>query len=138
MVSLDPEQSLAFGFVVLVPDEVAFEKDYDIVVETEPAEPARDDLTVVFDEYDLADWPDLLLVQGSFQIAGADLTESIAFVVTVYDVDGHVIGVGWQYEATPPYLTAGEHSFVIEVELFEGVDWLDLEMETYKLQLFGY
>ena len=137
-VSLDPEQSLAFSFVVLLPDEVIFEEDYDIVVETEPAEPSRDDLTILFDEYDLSDWPFFFLVQGTFDNPGADLTEYIALVLTVYDINGHVIGVGWLRESTPPYLTAGEHSFEIEVELFDIVDWLELEMETYKIQLFGY
>jgi len=42
-------------------------------IESEPAEPARDDLDIPFDDFDRSDWPKLFLVEGSYDDA-FDLT----------------------------------------------------------------
>ena len=137
-ISLDPEQSLAFSFVVFLPDEVAFEEDYEIVVETELAEPARDDLKITFDESDLSEWPSYYVVAGTYENPGPDLSEYIVLIVTVYDVDAHVIGVGSFYETDTMFLGTGEHEFLVDVEMWANVDGLELEVETYETQIFGY
>jgi hypothetical protein len=137
-VSLAPGHSLPFSFLVALPEGVAVEENYEILVAAEPAEPARADLDIVYYNSDASDWPDYYYVEGTFENPGPDLSEYVAIVVTLYDENGHVIGVGWFYEEGSSYLTTGEHDFEIYVELWEILYDLELEVYDHNAQLFGH
>ncbi len=137
LVSIAPEKSLAFSFLVFLPDETPFSQDYEVLVRAETVEPARDDLDITDDEFDLSDWPDYLYVDGFYQIPSPNLNAYVAVVVTVYDEDEHVIGVGWTYETAALYLEAGAHDFEVIVEMWEIVSHLNLDAYSYKVQVFG-
>lgn len=137
-VSLAPEQSLPFGFLMYLPDGVSFEGDYKVLVEATPAERARDDLEISEHEFDLQDWPEYFSVTGTYENPGPDLTEYTAVVVTVYDESERVIGVGWSYATRTSLLTTGEHEFRVDVEMWDIVGSLELAWHDPKLQVFGY
>jgi hypothetical protein len=137
IVNLAPGQSLSFGFFILLPLDVSFEDNYEIVVEAEPAEPVREDLVITYDDFE-SYWPDFFYVNGTWENPGPALTEYILVVVTVYDEDEHVIGMGWSYEIGSSQLAVGEHDFEVEVTLWEIVAYLELEVYTYRVQLLGY
>jgi hypothetical protein len=136
-VSVAPNQSLAFTFRVNLPAGAAFQEKYEMAIAAEPAGAAREDLEIPRDDYDRSSWPDHFYVEGTLANPGPDLTKFVAIVVTMYDDDGHVIGLGWMYETTPLYLETGEHEFAVEVVIWELVDTLGLEVYSYKLQAFG-
>lgn len=135
--SIAPEERLAFSCLVYLPEEIVGEDNYEILIQAEPGEDTRDDLEIVRDDFNISDWPDSLSVEGTYNNPGPDLTEYVAAVVTAYDEAEHVIGVGWLYETDPSYLTTEEHDFTVTVFAWEVVDYLELEVYTYKLQLFG-
>jgi hypothetical protein len=137
-ISLAPEQSLAFSFRIYLPPNTVVENNYEILVEAEPAEAPREDLDIVDDTFDLVDWPEIFLVRGAYENPGPDLNDYAAIVVTLYDEEERVIGVSWLYEENgSPFLTTGEHDFLVAVEMWEIVDSLDLAVGTYKVQAFG-
>jgi hypothetical protein len=137
-VVLPPGQSLSFDFLVYPPEGISVEDNYEILVEGGPAEATRDDLDITSYEFDDFDWPVYFYVDGAFENPGPALTEYVAVVVTLYDEDGRVIGVGWFYETGSSALAAGEHEFEVEVETSYMVYELELEVYTYQVQIFGY
>jgi hypothetical protein len=137
-VRLPPTKGLAFGFRVLLPMDVPFDEDYEIRVEMEPIERGRDDLDITYDDYDPLDWPDYFYVEGTFENPGPDLNEYVAIVVTIYAEDDEVVGLGWAYETDDPHLQTGEQDFTVEVEMWEIVGELELDVYSYKVQTFGY
>jgi len=134
---LAPGQSLSFGFLILLPFDVSIQENYEVVVEAEPAEAARDDLVITYDDFE-SDWPYYFYVNGTWENPGPELTEYVLVVVTVYDEEQHVIGMGSSYETGASQLAVGEHDFEVDVELWEIVDFLELEVYNYQVQLFGY
>jgi hypothetical protein len=136
-ISLSPGSGLSFSFLVYLPAGVVVDDNYDWVVEAEPAPPTRDDIGVTHD-YDDSDWPFLYYVAGTYEIPAPELSEYVAIVVTLYDEADRVIGMGWDYETNVAYLTVGQHEYAVEVELWEIVDYLQLEVASYSLQLFAY
>lgn len=136
-ISLAPGRSLPFSFLIYLPDGVMVEDNYEFVVEAEPVDPGREDLDIPSHDFDTSDWPFYFYVSGTFENPGPDLAEYVALTVTAYDADERVIGVGWLYETTPSLFSAGAHSFEVEVELWEVVDILELELYSYKVQIFG-
>jgi len=137
-VRLPPTKSLAFGFRVYLPTDVPFDQDYEILVETEPVEPGRDDLDITHDEHDGLDWPDYFYVEGNYENPGLDLNEYVALVVTIYVGGDQVVGLGWAYETDDLHLQTGEQDFAVEVEMWEIVGELGLDVYSYKVQAFGY
>jgi hypothetical protein len=137
-VRLPPTKNLAFGFRVYLPTDVPFDQDYEIRVEMEPVEPGRDDLDITHDEYDGLDWPDYFYVEGTYENPGPDLNEYVALVVTIYIEDDQVVGLGWAYETDDLHLQTGEQDFSVEVEMWEIVGELGLDVYSYKVQAFGY
>jgi hypothetical protein len=137
-ISLAPGQSLAFSFLVDVPIEISIEDNYDFIVASEQVEAGRDDLDITDDAFDDSDWPYAFFVEGTYANPGSDLTTYVAIVVTLYNVEGQVLGVGWSLETSVPFLSAGEHGFEVSVDVWEGLDHLELEVYSYKVQVFGY
>jgi hypothetical protein len=139
LVSLKPEQSLAFSFLIYLPTGVPFSNNYDIQVQVAAAEPYRDDMDIPLgsDTLDTSEWPVYAYVDGYFVNPGPDLTEYVAVVITLYDLEEHVIGLGWLVSIDPAYLATGQQSYAVEVESWDIVGALDLEVGTYKIQVFG-
>jgi hypothetical protein len=138
-ISLAPDKGLPFAFKVSLPEEASFEEDPDFLIESEPAEPARDDLDIPFDDFDRSDWPGFFLVQGSYNNPGSSLQDYVAVVVTVYDDDERVIGLGWwDHNENPALLEPGEHDFLVEAEMWEIAETLALEVYDYDVQVFGH
>jgi len=135
--SLAPGKSLSFGFLILLPLDVSIQENYEFEVEAEPAEPTRDDLFVTNDDLE-SDWPYFFYVNGTWENPGPALTEYVLVVVTAYDEERHVIGMGSSYETGSSQLAAGEHDFEVYVELWEIVADLELEVDDHDVQLFGY
>jgi hypothetical protein len=135
--SLAPGQSLAFSFIVSLPEDFAYRDQYEILVEGSPAEPSRDDLDIVQDDFDDGDWPFAFYVEGMYENPGPDLSDYVAIVVTLYDVDERVIGVGWQYETDPYFFGPGENPFEVAVEIQEVIPEMELEVYSYHVQVFG-
>ena len=137
-ISLAPGQALSFVFTVFLPEDITVDENYEIVVESEASEPARDDLDILFDDFDTSEWPWYFIVEGNYANPGANLEDHIAIVVTVYDNEERVIGVGWVDEnENPALLEPGEHEFIVETEMWEIADTLGLEAYSYKVQIFG-
>ncbi len=140
-ISLAPEQNLSFAFEVFLPEEILVEENYEILVEAERADPQREDLDIVREDYLVADWPEVFTVEGSFENPGPALVNFAAVVVTVYDLNNdkeRVVGVGWHYEDEElAFLEPGEHSFVVETELWDIIGSLQLNVYSYKVQVFG-
>ena len=134
---LAPGQSLPFGFLIWLPEGISVEENYEVMVEAEPAQAARDDLVITYDDFE-SDWPYYFYVNGTWENPGSDLAEYVLVVVTVYDEEQHVIGLGSSYETGSSKLAAGEHDFEVDVELWEIVEFLELEIYNYKVQIFGY
>jgi hypothetical protein len=132
-----PLNSLSFGFRVFLPTDVSFDNDYKILVEMEPADPPRD-LEITLDNPDTSGWPDSYILTGSYRVPDENLAESIAIVVTVFDEEERVIGLGWLFEAAPSFLTTEEHPFRVEVQMWEIAGELGLDADDYKVQAFGY
>jgi hypothetical protein len=142
-ISLAPGKRLAFSFRVALPegavvDDFPTGKGYEWVIASEPAEASRQDLGVLEENVDSSAWPAYFYVDGVFENPGPDLNAYVAVVVTLYDYDGRVIGVGWTYERAQAELSSGEHGFQIQVETWPGLDELGLEIGDHTLQLFGY
>lgn len=137
-ISLAPGARLAFSFLVYLPPDVSVTDNYDMVVAAEPAEPGRDDLEIADANLDYADWPYYLYVDGVYDNRDLDLDDYVAVVVTLYDDENRVIGVGWLYEEGDSHLTAGKHDFEITVELWEVVSYLGLEVDDHEAQVFGH
>jgi hypothetical protein len=137
-ISLAHDRSLPFSFAIDLPEEAVVEDDYEFVLAAEPAEPARSDLDIPYDDFDASNWPASFYVRGAYENPGADLSAYAAIVVTLYDMEEQVIGVGWLYEADDAaYLTTGEHEFEVEVEMWEIAEKLELTVATYRVQIFG-
>ncbi len=137
-ISLAPDQSLAFNFRIYLPKDISVGDNYDISITAEPAEPAREDLDITYDSFDTTDLPELFWVEGTYENPGPDLNDYVAIVVTLYDDEERVIGMGLYYEEDESsYLTTGEHEFSVAVEMWEIVDYLELEVYSYKVQAFG-
>ena len=139
LVSLEPDQSLAFSFLVYLPEEVPFSDDYEMQVEMAATEPSRDDLDIPYgsDTFDASEWPYYFYVDGLFVNPGPDLTEYVAVVITLYDQEEHVIGLGWLVSTDPAYFGIGEHGYQVSVTSWDIMDALELEVGTYKIQVFG-
>jgi hypothetical protein len=138
IVRLAPDQGLAFSFLVDVPSDISVEDNFDFVVAVEPADDGRDDLDIVEDDDDNSDWPNSLYVYGVYDNPGVDLSTYVAVVVTLYGDFDEVLGVGWSYESGGDFLEAGQHDFELKVQMWEGLENLQLELSWYKVQVFGY
>jgi hypothetical protein len=140
-VSLADGRSLPFGFTIHLPQSVRLQDDYGITmyVSSESVEPARpdEDLDIPSNDYDLSGWPDTFSVSGSFENPGPDLSEYAVIVVTVYAVDGQVMGLGWRAETNPTYLSSGSHDFEVEIQFSEPLADLELGVGHYKIQIFA-
>jgi hypothetical protein len=136
-VSLAPGQRLAFGFRVSLPEGIAFDTRYRILVEAVSSETARNDIVITQNSYDDAGWPNSMHVEGTLVIPSPDLTDYLLVAVSVYDENERVIGLGWSYETASPYLTTGEHLFDVRANLFEIVATLGLDMDDYDVQGLG-
>jgi hypothetical protein len=138
--SLADDRSLPFSFTVSLPNEVQLGDDSEALVHvsTGSAEPIREDLEILTDTFDLSPWPAAFHVSGTWENPGPDLTEYAVIVVTAYGEDGRVIGWDWFYETAPANLSSGVHDFEVEITLPEIVAKLQLEVYSYKVQLFGY
>jgi hypothetical protein len=137
-ITLAPEQSIAFSAFIELPGDILIDDNFGVQVESEPADPARDDLDIKGDDFDSTDLPDFLYVNGRYEIPTQDLTDYIAVVVTVYDEEDHVIGMGWRSWDAPDDLTTGEHDFEIDALMWEDYEYLGLDFYWYKIQAFGY
>jgi hypothetical protein len=138
IVRLAPAQGLAFSFLVDVPSDISVEDNFDFVFVAELADEGREDLDIVEDDYDESDWPNSLYVYGVYDNSGANLSTTVAIVVTLYGDYDEVLGVGWSYESGGDFLEAGEHDFELKVQMWEGLGDLRLELFWYKVQVFGY
>jgi hypothetical protein len=136
-VSLAPGQRLAVGFGVSLPEGIAFETRYRILVAAVSTEPARNDIVTTQTSHDNAGWPNFIHVNGTLVNPGPKLTEYLLIAVSVYDEDERVIGLGWSYETAPLYLTTGEHPFDVKATMFEAVGNLGLDMDGYDVQGLG-
>ena len=138
--NLADDRSLPFSFTVSLPNEVQLGEDSEALVSvaTGSAEPIREDLEILTDTFDLSAWPAAFHVSGAWENPGPDLTEYAVIVVTAYGEDGRVIGWDWFYETDPANLSGGVHDFEVEITLPEIVAKLQLEVYSYKIQLFGY
>lgn len=136
-VSLAPDDSFTFVFRTLVPEGVPDADKYEILIDAEPAESARNDLEIFPGEEDASDWPDYLIIRGIFENPGPDLEQYLSIVITIYDEQEQVIGLGWFFETASSYLTAGAQEFEIEVELPVFVALFELRFHRYELQIFG-
>ncbi len=142
IVSVAPGQHLPFSFVIDRFDDVGLtpiEERYEILIEAEPAEPTRDDLEVFSDkdDYDMSEWPDYFYVLGTYTNPGPALEQYVAIVVTLYDEDGFVIGVGGQLETGSSYLESQEQYFEVGVEMWEATFDLDLHVVNFEVQLLA-
>ena len=134
-ISLAPDWSLPFSFKVELPEGIIVEDNYEIQVEAEPTEAAREDLNVFEDVG--GEWPDSFFVEGTVENPGTELTKFVAIVVTVYDLEERVIGVGWQYQTDPFFLSAEEYDFDLDITPWAIVEDLELEMDWHAVQAFG-
>jgi hypothetical protein len=132
-----PEWSLPFSFQVELPEGITVEDNYEVEVEVEatPAEAAREDLE--YDEDAGGEWPDSFFVEGSIENSGPELTRFFAVVVTVYDLNGHVIGVGWQIVTDPLDLSEEEHDFDLDIIPWAFVEDQGIAMDWHDVQVFG-
>ena len=140
VVSVAPEGHLPFSFIIDLFDDVglaSIEDHYDILIETELAEPTRDDLQVPSPDGDESDWPYDYYVAGTYTNPGLILEQYVAIIVTLYDDDGLVIGVGGQLETDSAYLQDPEHDFNIDVEMWEVTFDLELYVGNFKVQLLA-
>jgi hypothetical protein len=138
---LAPDQALAFSFLIEVPSEIYVEDNYDFVVTAEATDDGRDDLDIINEddeEFDDEDWPYSFYVKGVYDNAGDALSAYVAVVVTLYGDYDEVLGVGWSYESGGAFLETGAHDFEVKIQMWEGLDHLELELYTYKVQVFGY
>jgi hypothetical protein len=134
-VTLALDQSLPFNYEVSLPDGITVEDNYEIQIEWEPVGPAHEGFTLEFE--DSGEWPDLFYIEGTFDNPGPDLTTFVAIVVTVFDEEARVIGVGWHFETDPRYLAAGEHGFDVDVIAWDIAAEVPLELSWYDVQVFG-
>jgi hypothetical protein len=140
IVSVAPGQHLPFTFIIDSFDDTGqnpIEERYDILIEAEPAEPTRDDLEIPSHDYDLLDWPDYFYVEGLYTNPGPALENYFAVVVTLYDDDGFVIGVGGQIETSSDYLQSQEEYFEIGVEMWEVTFDMELHVGNFNLQILA-
>jgi Tol biopolymer transport system component len=139
VVSLAEGRSVPFGFSVHLPQGVLVGNDYSVAVSVvaEPGELTRDDLDIPYDDYDLSDLPDRLKVSGLFEIPAQPLEEYAAVVATAYDQEGRVVGWGWIHRTDDRFLMSGGHYFEVEMQAVDFASELDLEVASYKVQLFG-
>jgi hypothetical protein len=135
---LAPEQSLAFSAFIELPGDIPIDNHYEVQVESEPVGPMREDLDIPRDDFDLTYLPQRFFVDGSYAIPAPDLTAYIAIVVTVYDQDDYVIGMGWRSWDASIDLAAGDHDFEIDATMWQGYEDLGLDVGWYKVQAFGY
>jgi hypothetical protein len=133
-------RSMPFSFTVSLPNEVQLGEDSEalVSVDTDSAEPIREDLEILSDTFELSAWPAAFHVSGVWENPGLDLTKYAVIVVTAYGEDGRVIGWDWFYETDSANLSSGVHDFEVEITLPEIVAKLQLEVYSYKIQLFGY
>lgn len=138
-VDLADGSSLPFDFTVRMPPSVQLWDEAEIVifVAAEPGEPTRDDLDIPFNDYHLSPQPGASRVTGTFENTGPDLNEYVTVVVTVFGVDGQLMGWGWRHGTDAAYLSGGAHPFDILVTFAQAVTELDLEIGVYKIQVFG-
>lgn len=137
-VSVAQGQALPFGFRVSLPYNAQLRDGAEIMVHVaaESAEPDRDDLDIPENDFDLSR-PDELRVSGIIENAGPALNEGLTVVVTAYDDEGHVMGWGWQTETSPARLSDNTQGFDVSVQFSKPITDLDLEVESYKIQLFA-
>lgn len=142
-VSLAPGSGVPFSFIITyLPDDLdisAIEDHYDFVIEAEPTdETTRGDLGLSVEGDDSTDWPDYFFLEGIYTVPEPALAQYVTIIVTLYDEDERVIGVGGSFSTDAFDLGVGEHDYIVDVELDVFVYNLGLEMETYGVQLFGY
>lgn len=139
VVDLADDGSLPFGLTVQLPHRTQLREDAEIVifVAAESGEPTRDDMDIPFNDYDLSLRPEAFRVTGTFENPGPDLNEYVTVVVTVFGVDGQLMGWGWRHDTDPAYLARGTHPFDIRVTFAQTIADMDLEVGYYKIQVFG-
>jgi hypothetical protein len=138
-VDLADGSSLPFGLAFRLPANVHLAGDAEVVifVAADPGQPTRDDLDIPFNDYDMSMLPGGFRVTGTFENLGPDLSEYVTVVVTVFGLDGQLMGWGWRREIDPAYLTIGTHAFDIPVTFAQAIIDRDLEVGYYKIQVFG-
>jgi hypothetical protein len=138
-VDLADGSSLPFGLAFRLPTNVHLAGDAEVVifVAADPGQPTRDDLDIPFNDYDMSMLPGGFRVTGTFENLGPDLSEYVTVVVTVFGLDGQLMGWGWRREIDPAYLTIGTHAFDIPVTFAQAIIDRDLEVGYYKIQVFG-
>jgi hypothetical protein len=141
-VSVSPGGRLPFSFVIYLPFTVAYiEDNYEIQIQAEPAAATRSDLTILDVSDDgKANLPDEFYVWVTFENSSSDLQEYAALIITLYDDEGRVIGVGGQLETDTSYLEVGEHEFEVIVDMRDLAYYdLDVQMNnSYLTQLLAY
>jgi hypothetical protein len=137
-VSVAPGQGLPFGFRASLPAGTHLRDGAEITVHVaaDPAQPDRDDLDIPENDFDLSR-SDRLLVNGIIENPGPSLEEELRVVVTAYDDEGRVMGWGWRTETDPTKLAAESQSFDVAVQFSKPIVDLDLEVGSYKIQLFA-
>jgi Tol biopolymer transport system component len=138
-VSLAPGQGLPFGFRASLPVGTRLHDGAEIIVHVaaDPAHPDRDDLDIPENGFDLSR-SDRLLVSGIIENPGPSLEEELRVVVTAYDDEGRVMGWGWRTETDPAKLAAQSQTFDVTVQFPKPVADLDLDVGSYKIQLFAH
>jgi Na+-transporting NADH:ubiquinone oxidoreductase subunit NqrF len=136
-ISLAPDSRFPFSFKVEVPEGIIVEDNFEIQIqiEAEPAETAHEDLDRSYEAG--GEWPGSFFVDSILENPGPDLTTFAALAVAVYDLENRVIAVSWRYVTDPLFFSAGEHSFVIDVEPWDIVDELGLEKGGDDVLVFG-
>jgi hypothetical protein len=131
--------SLPFGLAFRLQRDVRLAEDAEVVifVTAEPGQPTRDDLDIPFNDYDMSMLPGGFRVTGTFDNPGPELREYVAVVVTVFGLDGKLMGWGWRRETDPAYLSVDTHTFDIPVTFAQAIIDRDLEVGYYKIQVFG-
>jgi hypothetical protein len=131
-ISLAPDATFPFNFVIDLPGDVSVDENYRVVVEAEPSEPDRDDLYV--DDYSVEeDWP--LFVEGIYRVPDQDLTDYVAVVIAAYDNKGRIIGLGWFLGTESSDLSSGRHDF--ELDVWPAGSEEELKAEEYEAYIYG-
>jgi len=137
-VSLAHGQGLPFGFRTAIPDSTRLRDGAEIMVHVaaEPAEPDRDDLDIAENDFDLSR-SDELRVSGILENPGPALKEALTIAITAYDDEGQVMGWGWRTETNLAKLAAKSQGFDVSVRFSKPITDLDLEVGSYKIQVFA-
>jgi WD40 repeat protein len=133
------DASLPFGLSFGLPLDAPVRDDAEIIifVASGPGEPTRDDLEIPVNEYDVSLLPEAFRVTGTYENPGPDLDAYVTVLVTVFGLDGRLMGWGWQQETDQGYLSIGSHPFDVRVDFAPTIADMALDVGYYKIQVFG-